>query len=190
MGMMDSIGKLYHGGAPGLSRLSVSKAGSNAWPTEKAIWLTPSKKEAGYFAGQLPNGQVYEVPFSPKNPLDVPFKDWWQTGVAGANPKKAEIINKAKDMGHDSVIFRDNPAFTDIRPAQDEVAVLNDVNLLKTLAAMGVVGGSAFVSPDRANAEALQEPSFDPTILLSGPARLGGGMMNMGIDALMRYFTK
>lgn len=36
--------------------------------------------------------------------------------------------------------------------------------------------------------ETLQEPTFDPTTLLAGPARWGGGLMNMGIDTLMRIF--
>ena len=59
-----------------------------------------------------------------------------------------------------------------------------------TLPGLVGVGAASFVSPERANAEALQEPTFDPTSLLAGPSRLGGGMMNMGMDALMRYFTK
>jgi hypothetical protein len=39
---------------------------------------------------------------------------------------------------------------------------------------------------DMASQQALQEPTFDPTTLLAGPARWGGGLMNMGADALMK----
>ncbi len=72
-------------------------------------------------------------------------------------------------------------------------------NTLKGVTGAGVLGAASLYSPQAAQAQqyrtmaesqALQEPTFDPTTLLAGPARLGGGMMNMGMDALMRYFSK
>jgi hypothetical protein len=53
---------------------------------------------------------------------------------------------------------------------------------------LGLMGAASAISPERANAEALQEPTFDPTALLSP----GGMMSNIGgegISALLKYFT-
>jgi hypothetical protein len=33
----------------------------------------------------------------------------------------------------------------------------------------------------------LREPLVDPTTLMAGPARWGGGLMNMGVDSVMKY---
>lgn len=73
----------------------------------------------------------------------------------------------------------------------------NDPNILKGLVGAGVVG--AILAPQQAQAEnwrnyqnkepALQEPIIDPTTLLAGPARWGGGLMNLvantGLNAIM-----
>lgn len=63
----------------------------------------------------------------------------------------------------------------------------------------GAALGPMLYSPEAAQArqyqnmaasQALQEPTFDPTTLLAGPARWGGGLLNMGLDTLMRYMAR
>jgi hypothetical protein len=64
---------------------------------------------------------------------------------------------------------------------------------------VGMMGLSSLYSPEAAQAkqhqdmasqQALEEPTFDPTTLLAGPARWGGGLMNMIGDMVLRYLTK
>jgi hypothetical protein len=127
---------LYHGGASGLQVASVDKAGSIQWPEEKAVWLSPSRSEAEFYASQHPDGkgQVYGVSYRPKNPLVVEHKDWYRHVPLDSqnmrNVKKAEWIKKARELGHDSVIFKDTEAFSDIKEPHDEIAVLGDVPLV------------------------------------------------------------
>ena len=61
---------------------------------------------------------------------------------------------------------------------------------------VGLMGAASLYSPEAAQArqmqdmaakQALEEPTFDPTTLLAGPARWGGGLMNMGLDTIMKY---
>lgn len=75
----------------------------------------------------------------------------------------------------------------------------NDPNILKGLMAPAAVTAASLYSPGAAQAkqyrnmaeqQALEEPTFDPTTLLAGPARWGGGLMNMIGDAVLRYLTK
>jgi hypothetical protein len=62
------------------------------------------------------------------------------------------------------------------------------VAALGGVAAAGVAGAAI---PDVANAntEALQEPTFDPTTLLAGPIRWGGGLANMAISAGVNWMS-
>lgn len=66
-------------------------------------------------------------------------------------------------------------------------------NLFKGAGAVGV--GASLYSPEAAQArqyqemaeqQSLQEPFIDPTILLAGPARWGGGIGNMIADMAMK----
>lgn len=117
-----------------------------------------------------------KYPFALDVDIHFPDGEVYQDTIKGMNLRHA--LERAKENW---------PAANYIMPTNPELA---KKAYLGSIAGAGALGAASFVSPERANAEALQEPLFDPTILLSGPARLGGGMMNMGIDALMRYFTK
>lgn len=112
--------------------------------------------------------------------------DWFDIASIDDMPSNAEYL-EGIERGYVTLMDEANRRFG---TATANKAPQYAPKAIKGLAGAGTLGAASFVSPQRASAESLQEPSFDPAMLLSGPARLGGGMMNMGIDALMRYFTK
>lgn len=64
-------------------------------------------------------------------------------------------------------------------------------SLTETISKMGMTApaGATLQSwrdPQRAEQESLQEPLVDPTTLLAGPARWGGGVANMAFDSLLK----
>ncbi len=185
MGMLEKI--LYQGrGTKGLPLKSLINPRGEIWgTTEKETAELFARPNETYYPNRKPPevtkelmGEVYPMRLDIKNPYPVDIKEtvWNQA-------KEAEAISRAKQLGHDGLVIN-HP-----NGKQDYVAF--DVSQIRPAMAAGMMaGGAAFISPDRANAEALQEPAFDPTTLLAGPARWGGGLMNMGVDAAMKYFTR
>jgi hypothetical protein len=77
-----------------------------------------------------------------------------------------------------------------------EISSINKLmNISKKYLPVGLMGAFSLYSPQNAQAlqyrnmaeqQSLQEPTFDPTTLLAGPARWGGGLMNMIGDTLFK----
>ena len=154
-------------------------------------------------------GQPYNIPFwkqeylSPLGikqtapPLQIPvtakgkFADLADVGVSD------EIINHLKSDGYHGAFVK--PSFSTIPQS-----VVWDTNAIKQFGektfpiAVGLTTLGA-LQPQQAQAEnwrnfknqepALQGPILDPTTLLAGPARWGGGLMNLiantGLNAIM-----
>ncbi|MFH0822434.1 MAG: hypothetical protein V2B18_06760 [Pseudomonadota bacterium] len=194
--------RVFHGGRK-FNEFDVSAPSSTMNRPQSEFWFTSSKDNANFYA----DGQVKAGYLKMENPKVFTADD-----LKGKRPKdlvdSAVMDNYRNDTGWDGVIIkdvRDGSHFSDIYAVMPDDAgtttqfksVRNrgtfdptDPNILKSVGAgLGLMGAASAISPERANAEALQEPTFDPTTLLAGPTRWGGGLMNMGVDAAMRYFT-
>lgn len=128
------------------------------------------------------------------------------------------VANTIRDNGYDAVIGvgkqKGQPILTEIfdvragRYPSKEEWNFNFPDFYKqtgkkipdsTVYALPIVAGASLLSPPHSYADqwknykntepALQEPLIDPTTLLAGPARWGGGLMNMGIDSALKYIT-
>jgi len=114
-------------------------------------------------------------------------------GVGGAgielmvlSPKNIKFKNRFSSI--DDVIS------SQIEQKSQLTDIWNKANAKKVLPAV-ILAGSLMTPNSYAeqwknykNTEpALQEPLIDPTTLLAGPARWGGGLMNMGIDTALKY---
>ena len=124
--------KVFHGGATRVVSPDLTKSGSVSKIADEgpAFWVTPSQESAMGF-GKLAskNPVISEFNFLPKNPLviEYPVKSLFDNSFSQI---KIDALNKARQAGHDSVIFKQ--AGKGAKLVEDEIAII-EPSILKAV---------------------------------------------------------
>lgn len=216
MGLKENLLRLYHGtGGNPFRDLDSSNAIRNYMG--KGIHASESPDLASFYAMQHTKNQrvmPIDIDSSAKFADEDTFRqvakyvseDGTYLDKTGARDTwDDQIVNRLKDMGYVGVKYKHEPVhiFDDAEGKLKKIdyplasySIFDSKNIKYPL---GAVTLSATLAPQQAQAEnwrnyqnkepALQEPIIDPTTLLAGPARWGGGLANLvantGLNAIM-----
>lgn len=210
--------RAYHGTDASFDAFDPKSVGRNFGSDvgyKKGFFFSNNPKTSDVTNWDIPmegNPQTVPAYLSIKKPLEVNIKNG-QTipGYPGAKfndptvyyDNAAEQINRqAAKSRADGIIVRNTDTgeemYVAFKPEQIKSpfnqGAFNpkDPNIMRSMAVpTGLLAGTMML-PDaaRAESEALQEPVLDPTSLLSGPVRWGGGLLNMGINTISNLLTK